>query len=323
MITHARPATPSSVENDQVHRYATTTRHRGFTLIELLLSIGIIAILIGLLLVGIRQATRSARNAAGKQDMSSLNMAIQTFRNDFGFLPPLVKDGHPGTPYSNEDPLIRIGSGRNARLAPNAFDLTDADDLEFLQDDTEDADYRYSEYSLAYYIMGALGKEADFVEGPGAHPPMPNGVFEQLTNKTYDPLFAPKTGGVTQTDADPDAGRIVLQDGNGNAYRYYRWEHATAGTSGYDANNPLRNLRLPKILGSAQLSLDPNYTPAADNIELRDAGYAIVAAGNDGVFGDLPIESLTSLEEAFGQSFRSDEEAEDKARADNIVEVGR
>ncbi len=303
-----------------MNRNANTTRQHGFTLIELLVSILIISILIGLLLVGVRQATRSARATAGLQDMNSLNIAIQTFKNDFGFLPPLVKDGYPGTPGAGEDPLVRHGTGRGAHFAPNVYSLSDTTDLEFLRDDTQAADYRFSVHTLSYYIMGALGEEADHVEGPGAHEPGPDGEFIQQTNRTYGPLFDPKTGQVAQTVSDSTEGRIELQDARGNAYRYYRWEHATPTTPGYSSTNPLENLRLPNILGRA---LEPSYNPAAENIELRDAGYAIVAAGPDGVFGDLPIEWLTTIEESHGTSFGSNEEAEDAAREDNIVEVGR
>lgn len=292
----------------------TTRRHGGFTLIELLMSILIISVLIGLLLVGIRRITKGARQAAGRQDMNSLNIAIQTFKNDWGFLPPLVKDGYPGTPGAGEDPLVRVGSGRNAHLNPNVYSLSDSNDLDFLQDDTNPADYRYSVHSLAYYIMGALGAEADYVEGPGAHEPRSDGSFEQLSNKTYQPLFDPKTGKISQTSSNPDEGRVVLQDANGVAYRYYRWEHATPSTPGYNANDPIANLRLPNIL---------NGTSADEDVELRNAEYAIVAAGRDGVFGDLPIESKDAIEEALGASFTSDAEAEEAAREDNIVEVGR
>ena len=312
-----------------MNRNANTTRQHGFTLIELLISILIISILIGLLLVGVRHATRSARATAGLQDMNSLNIAIQTFKNDFGFLPPLVKDGYPGTPGAGEDPLIRVGTGRRAHFDPNVYSLSDMVDLEFLQDDPpQPADYRFSVHTLSYYIMGALGEEADYVEGPGAHEPGPDGSFIQQTNRTYEPLFDPRTGQVAQTVSDSDEGRIELQDARGNAYRYYRWEHATPGSAVYDSNNPLGNLRLPNILGSSvQFFLDSSYSPAAENLELRDAGYAIVAAGGDGVFGDLPIESIESIEEAHGKSYERDEEglarAEDAAREDNIVEVGR
>lgn len=302
-----------------MNRNAKTTRHHGFTLIELLISILIIAILIGLLLVGIQHATRAARATSGLQDMNSLNMGIQTFKNDFGMLPPLVKDGYPGTPGAGEDPLVKVGSGQRSRLVPNVYDLSDSTDLEYLQEDPADDDYRFSVHSLAYYIMGALGESVDYVEGPGAHPPMKDGSFNPLSNEQYGPLFDPKTGKVTQTAADADEGRIQLQDARGVAYRYYRWEHATPSTSGYNANDPLDNLRLPKILSSAQLPLNP----AVESLELRDAKYAIITAGADGVFGDVPIESIDTLEETFGTSFASDEEAEDRAREDNIVEVGR
>lgn len=288
---------------------------RAFTLMELLISIVIIGILIGLLLVGFSKAIRGARAAAGRQDVNSLTIAIQTFKTDFGFLPPLVKDGYStGIPDDGPPgPLHTIGSGRNTRLAPEVYSPALDDELDFLQDGTQAEDYRFSVYSLSYYLMGALGKEVDYVEGPGSRRPQRDGSFDLLARDIYPPLFDPKAGKVAfapwDDNEDESSGRIELQDGNGVAYRYYRWE---GGTRRDPTDNDLLFPNTPELVKVAK-----------SQTELGSAGYAIVAAGGNRLFGDIPIETMQEIEDKLGKRFKSDADAEDAARADNIVEVGR
>jgi type II secretory pathway pseudopilin PulG len=328
----------------------TSRRARGaFTLVELLLMILIVAILIGLLTVGMRHALAVARGAAGKQDVASLKIAVESFRNDFGFPPPLVKDGYPGTPGSPSEPLRAIGT----RTSPWTYQSGLSgqperdDDREYLQQDSGEDDYRFSNYSLAYYLIGALGKDIDGQEGPGSHKPLRDGSFDRMTNDTYPARYETKGGQLASkpwpSDGPQTYGRWEIQDRNGVAYRYYRWEPFPSDDSGYDDAHPLAELRVPRLFGDAAFDEDPDYSPAQERQEFRDAGYAIVAAGADGVFGDISdsygyeegvnevyptLESLSSVLEGLGRRFSgSDEEiktqAENAARADNIVEVGR
>jgi type II secretory pathway pseudopilin PulG len=287
----------------------TQSRHApAFTLIELLLSLLIIALLIGLLVVGMRHALAAARGAAGVQDVSSLKIAVQTFKNDRGFLPPLVNDGYDGV----TTPLITPGR----QTIPNVYNF--GTDLEFLRGRIGEPSYRFSVYSLSYYIIGALDKKVDGIEGPGARAVNRDGSFNLLTNDTYDALFETKDDDVVfapwQTGEDPLDGRFELRDRNGVAYRYYRW----AGGTPQSTDNDLRFPNTPAVVNAAK-----------DSVELGNAHFAIVAAGADGVFGDIapddypPLETLSQIEDALGKRFEDDEEAERAARKDNIVEVGR
>jgi hypothetical protein len=179
--------------------------------------------------------------------------------------------------------------------------------------------------------MGALAKNVDGVEGPGAKKPARDGTFTLLTNETYQPLFDAKTGNLESVNGQE--GRIELRDANGIAYRYYRWVAAEPGDAGYEDDYPLANLRVPKILGDGADDDEPRISPADENVSLRDAEYAIVAAGPNGLFGDFDvlhypgqtegIENKDLAEAELGQRFTDDEEAEAAARADNIVRAGR
>lgn len=68
---------------------------RGFTLFELLTTLAIIAILLGILLVGVDAARRAARTAADAATLSGIRQAADAFRREFGFEVPLVFDGRP------------------------------------------------------------------------------------------------------------------------------------------------------------------------------------------------------------------------------------
>lgn len=293
-------------------RRTTTAMARAFTLIELLIAIFVIAVLMGLLLVGFSHAIKLAKRTAAGQDVTSVDMAVQQFKNDFGFLPPLVKDGFPGTPDTS-GPLRSVGN----RTIPNVYTAGDQQDLRYLRGESGDPEYRFSVYSPAYYLMGGLGKEVDGVEGPGAKTPSRDGTFNPLATETYEPLFDPRTGSLEIVDASE--GRIELRDPNGVAYRYYRWARGTMNPNDSDKGV----LNLPSLVESG-MSVS----------ELGSAEYAIVAAGPDGFFGQIgvmhypgqpadAVESAALIEAELGERFGSDAEAERAARADNIVRAGR
>ncbi len=68
---------------------------RGFTLVEVLVTVMVVFLLVGLLIAGLSLAGQGSRRAAEEQGVSSLDLAVQQFRSDHGFLPPLVRDDVP------------------------------------------------------------------------------------------------------------------------------------------------------------------------------------------------------------------------------------
>lgn len=273
----------------------------GFTIVELGVSILVIAILIGLLLVGLNQLSRSAQSGAERANVVAMRMAVESFKNDFGFAPPLVKDGlvYPGGTAGSPPPL---GAG-----FVNVYRTDVPADVLFLQGEGPDPDLRFSVYSLSYYLVGVLDADVDGKDGPGFRDPLRDGSFRRVGGRITDPLFDVAGRGERLVEVDKVEGRYELRDRSGVSYRYYRWlpVERTPGMTVTDLR------RVPSLLG------DP-----AQNIALRDAEWAIVAAGPNRVFGDAATETEQSVREQLGMGMDLGKLFED-ARSDNIVEVGR
>ena len=76
------------------HTHHGNASRGGFTLIELLVVFVIVLVLLTLVLSGLNRATQAGRRTATQQSVSSLAKAVDQFKQDFGFLPPLVHDGN-------------------------------------------------------------------------------------------------------------------------------------------------------------------------------------------------------------------------------------
>ncbi|MCW5756756.1 MAG: hypothetical protein KIT54_05920 [Phycisphaeraceae bacterium] len=281
------------------HRRAHT--RSGFTIVELGVSILVIAILIGLLLVGLNQLSRSAQSGAERSNVVAMRIAVEQFKTDFGFAPPLVKDGlvYPGGTIGTPAP---IGTG-----FANVYRNDVAADVQFLQGEGANPDLRFSVYSLSYYLVGVLDADIDGKDGPGFREPMRDGSFRRVGGRIIDPLFDVAGRGDRLVEVDKAQGRFELRDRAGVAYRYYRWLPIDASV----ATDVTDLRRVPSLLG------DP-----AQIITLRDAEWAIVAAGPNRVFGDVATETESDVRFQLGTGPSLDKLFED-ARSDNIVEVGR
>ena len=273
----------------------------GFTIVELGVAILVIAILIGLLLVGLNQLSRSAQSGAERANVVAMRMAVEAFRNDFGFAPPLVKDGlvYPGGTVGTPAPL---GAG-----FVNVYRSDVPEDVLFLQGEGPDPDLRFSVYSLPYYLVGVLDASVDGKDGPGMRDPARDGSFRRVGGRLSDPYFDVAGRSEALVEVDKAEGRYELRDRSGVAYRYYRWlpVEQTPGMTVTDLR------RVPSLLG------DP-----AQNIALRDAEWAIVAAGPNRVFGDSATETEQAVRGQLGMGLSLGQLFEN-ARGDNVMEVGR
>ena len=152
------------------HKHAQPRRPNAFTLVELLVVIGVIAMLVGLLIVGINAAQKRAQKMNTQFLLSSISQALSRFKSDHGYYPPVLGDpteltasqlGWPAT--ASNTPNTQIGYARDL-LAPPINPLFGSTNTKVSQWTTQEATALqnwYSVTSLAEYLIGAGDRSAD------------------------------------------------------------------------------------------------------------------------------------------------------------------
>ncbi len=380
----------------QGDRQPRAARRGGFTLIELLVVIAIIALLMALLIGGLNQAMKSTKRSASQRSAAALAQAVDQFRSEFGFLPPLVHDGE-GISTGNDayrprqlDSSVSQVDGPIFEQVGGAYEFftvvvwSEGLDFNFFRRrtglgsdeialaggatiwDDEGAweDKRYSKYSLAYYLAGVLDRDVDGVRGPGFARPMIDGTYLGVgypvgsSRDRYEPLIDVDRRGVqiaidyvepneypehlltgdpmdrddaygTYADYQRDA-LVSLVDAFGNAFRYYRWEQGRFVNGQLVVENVL-DLNIPPVLIDpvvlGKVMNDPSRIDEVDitggDPRLRDARYAIVSAGPDGMFGIESIETIAAfLREPLPGTLDEAARLRQRVWVDNAVEVG-
>lgn len=298
-------------------RHATSrsrARQRpGFTLVELSVVIIVIVILVSLGTVAAARAVRSSRESAERLLLVSIKQGVEQFKQQFGFYPPLVKNGGVG-------PVPDGPIGQDATtgiVKPQVWDAA------FLRSEsavalTTTQEERYSEYSLPYYLMGVLDANdmsttstpIDGVPGPGFTHPAEDGSFSKK-GQAYGPYI---DAGVRKRLVNEDSvnGRIKFVDRwyvagvNWPAIRYYRWMPQVFDTG--PNKGQVKQFMVPRVLG------DPNKDE-----NLRNAEFAIVSFGPDG-----QSDTRKPLPKGTGAATGTDAAPINaEFTKDDIVEVGR
>lgn len=336
-------------------RHTRPTRARGFTLVELLFTLAVVAVLIGLISVGVWGARQMARGAGDQFTASGLGAAAEQFKNDFGFMLPLVVDGDPLRISGEDGPITtdRRGLQRIALRDPAFLLARSGTSFDTRIRDSGDggagagasySDKRYSKLSLTYYLMGACSAARDpadaasppidGVPGAGFRTPLRDGRFEPA-GRSFEPFYAPRQAdrivrgyaaanefrehGANPASADPDDQSVAIVDAGGVAFRYYRWTNGRPAAAGDDAGD---FMNVPKIFQNPHTWGDDGNTASG---AAAGAAYAIVGPGPDGLFGTEPAEVL---ERAIGNRASIDNvdavlELRRIAQQDNVVEFGR
>ena len=199
---------------------------RAFSLLELVVATVILLLVLSFLATALGRAVRSARKTASQRSVESIAAAVEQFRVEFGFLPPLVHDGFvvsvgvpdyiPTQPDGSPYPDGPIESHNNGVYDFSTLvtwsegydfdffrrrDGSDPSDPVLLPSgnnwniDSAWDDRRYSRYALAYYLAGALPRSVDGVAGLGMARPMGGGLFQGVgypigtTRDRYEPTI--------------------------------------------------------------------------------------------------------------------------------------
>jgi prepilin-type N-terminal cleavage/methylation domain-containing protein len=260
-----------------------THARRGFSLIEMMVVMLVIFMLMGLLIGGFRFATSYSKRAANKAAVSSLKQAISQFEQQVGFIPPMVKDmGDPPPAGNFTGTPTRVVNGENR---PFVYLTSNPADLVFLRTRPAStvADMRFSIYTYSYYLVGACDlprttanpvPTIDGIAGPGFLTPKRDGTFER-SGKQFGAMFDVGKNARVLVTTEAAEGRVELRDPNGIAFRYYRWEHGKPTGAQMGEIVDINDLNIPEILGSP-----------SDNEALKNAKWAILGAGPDGIFGN-------------------------------------
>ncbi|MEK6701817.1 MAG: type II secretion system protein [Planctomycetota bacterium] len=324
---------------------------RGFTLIEMLVVLLMLAILAGLIVVAGKHAFQFARGATTQQTLASMKMGIDQFTKDHGFAPPLVMDNavlgasvRPGYPFFVNNAL----NPARPQMSVFNFSLANANaaDRDYLRGwnggnrlgadvGSVAEDRRFSTYSLGVYLAGrgeveygaATPKEVlDGVPGPGTTEPSADGSFaakvQGRTGRKYEPLFDDKQGGFNIVSVDAAAAKVEIQENKkGVAIRYYRWLPGKQGLPIVQMSQVVGGPTDPTLFNVPSLFAS---LPAS-----QGASWALVAAGPDGVFGDVfnemgSAQQIIDVANKLSMSAASDTgQLMRRAREDNVVEVGR
>ncbi len=143
-------------------RQSDSGRRRGFTLVELIAVIGIIVVLVSILLVAMGGARRSAQRAQTSRQLSSITTAMDAFKTDFGWYPPLLINNDEGG-----NPTALLSNGASMYVVPEAAHLSGLG--------TSTDDYRsamsgaryHSTVSITVYLVGAGNLNGDLDPNSG------------------------------------------------------------------------------------------------------------------------------------------------------------
>ena len=337
---------------------------------EIIVSITIIALLLGLAVMGMRHAIALAKGTVGHTMVENVATGIVKFKEKVGFIPPLVRERvgimPPAVPNINTAYVLTPGAARNLVRIYEPANPTHQQELNTLvamgavnnpfEDET-----RYSEASLAYFLVGALdhpyGGNAtsltlpiDGVRGPGMFPPDRNGKFgvpSEIVNPA-DPANPPNVGNPLESFvnlgsggiklaflAGGDARTVRLADKANVALRYYRWINGNqyppiTPTTPLEVRS-LDDLKIPRMVG--RFTVDPSApvvnetifpTPPDRDIRQNPAlRTATWAVVGAGTNGVFGDEDLAIIAAALGQSLAAGEvKLRSDAEKDNIVRVG-
>lgn len=292
----------------------------GFTLVELMVVVVIIAILMGILIVTMSGVFKSSQRAACERTMASISQALEHFKTDMSYYPPLLSVDNVG--IGKTPPDRSVATVPESRANPiNALRET-----------------RFgSEYSLAVYLLGAgdingrkpnnggpsdtpnVGAnddEDDGAGGPGFRSPGPDRSWGGAAGR--DPLQhkASKIGRVygpyldpSQLErfmaVEPQTGLFKILDSWGQPVRYYmNWPVREAGAGGKSSVDRMPvELRTP---GAVEKQIESSSVDLTLERQALTAPFMLVSAGKPVEFGNDGVTPVPHFGDAHQPSLGSD-----------------
>ncbi|MDP6693177.1 MAG: type II secretion system protein [Phycisphaerales bacterium] len=243
-----------------------------FTLIELLMVIVIISLLIAILMVATSAARTTAKRSETKSRMNAMSQGTVIFKNDIGYLPPILNDSRGLADFPNYPPTGMQGNEQSSYrgTAQSWFSIT----------------------SPAEYLLGYGGRDQD---GYGSYRLL-GGPMQSVDESPPLGIRHPAMDGVwgatdpyTDTNAAADPGGWNLED---------RGYAINAGGKTY---GPYIEIENEQMLGRLVLGVDTNGDGLPDaNLDPITNQPIVVYPGDP----DYDIESPMTLVDSWGSPIR-------------------
>lgn len=280
---------------------------RGFTIIELLMVVFVIGVLMTILLVTVGKVRRGAEAVSAQRQLSAISNALEEFKNDLQYYPPLLGFDEEGWNLGDPAPV-----GKRL-IVPESLPGA-SNSLKRLRQ------ARYgSEYTLAAYLLGAgdidgkvgdtsgdsptpnQGANTDYDDGaagPGIRSPGPDRSWGGAADRSRQ--NAAKTGRVfgpyldpallsKQLALDSEVGMFKITDLWGQPIRYYtNWptSEGTLASRKKSAGRAPVELRTPEAiqaeLDKAAGAAEPDAEAFEGDRALFTAPYMLLSAGKPG-----------------------------------------
>lgn len=278
-------------------RNRPTRRRAGFTLVELLVVIGIIALLLGLALMGLIAAKRKAQITRVQDDFEMITMALTQYKSDFRDYPRLADPS--ADIASTNGHWLDYASDRGARLLCQALIApgpgTGANGITDGQDGADGPGFR-----IRRTAIGSTGDIGGKIYGPYLaadkfklefKPTVPNmadaKIMDSMGNVIlYYPALPgpPMVGAAYVLNVDPStyspAGSPLPKP------LYNAFDNTVDSTTGKSLVS-LKDMRY--MLGDTnmdgQIDVDSSFTPPRQEVAQTTLPYLLWTAGLDGNYG--------------------------------------
>jgi len=313
--------------DQEVFKRSQATR-KGFTLLELLIVTAMIILLLGILVVALNKASKTAQSTNTRALMTSINQALVRFQGDIGYLPPVLENNRDL--YFPPDPL-----GNYAAEVQDWYSITTL--AEYLigygndQQDGHGDEFDGSIGALGIRDPGSDGVWGSTIQGPAdGSLSNRNQIGGASVGQIYGPYLELKddhligsidaSGNVSLPGEGSynDSNPKVILDYWGQPIRYYRRVYRQSGLKfPYRPNSGeavptladvylLRPFNLdPGSATDVRLSLADANGDTTTSFELKTANFALFSRGAD---------------RFYDQTARFDDNQNNE---DNVVEVGQ
>ncbi len=200
--------------SDDTARNVARRIRGGFTIVELLIVIAMIILLLGILVVAVNRASRTAQITNTRALMNSISQSLERFREDVGYYPPVL-----GPDRTLLDPLDPVA------LTPDEY----RDQIQLW----------YSVTTLADYFIGYGDDQQDAYDGVGIRHPGPDAVWGATIYGDADGSLGARNAGTGPASAGKVYGPYLeLKDERLLASINSQGNVVFPGEGGYDPGDP-------------------------------------------------------------------------------------